>query len=57
VAVRRQVFKALRGLLAAAYWGDPRMYAHAGYPGPPDYAGMMARRDAEAAAAPEEATP
>lgn len=35
--IRRIVYKALRGLVAASYWGDPLLYASAGYPGPPDY--------------------
>jgi hypothetical protein len=58
IPIRRSVFKALRGLIAASYWGDPRMYATAGYPGPPDYASLMQARDAEAeAGAPADAPP
>lgn len=51
IPLRRSVFKALRGLIAASYWGDPRMYATVGYPGPPDYASVMQARDAEAGSA------
>ncbi len=40
VTVRRVVFQALRGLIAAAYWGHPDLYAAVGYPGPPDYSGF-----------------
>lgn len=34
---RRMAFKALRGLVAAAYWSQPATWAHIGYPGPPDF--------------------
>lgn len=37
LAVRRQAYKGLHGLINAAYWGDQQAYAHTGYPGPPDY--------------------
>jgi hypothetical protein len=37
IEVRRAVFKALRGFVMAAYWGDRRTWAHTGYPGMPDY--------------------
>ena len=51
IAIRRSVYKALRGLVAASYWGDPRLYAAVGYPGPPDFRSMMRARAAEEAAA------
>jgi hypothetical protein len=38
--VRRQVYKALRGLCASAYYGSPEVYAAVGYPGPPDFSGV-----------------
>jgi len=38
IEVRRVVYKALRGLIVAAYWGHPDLYAAAGYPGPPTFA-------------------
>lgn len=37
VEVRRVVYKALRGLIVAAYWGHPELYLAAGYPGPPRF--------------------
>lgn len=37
LATRRTMFTALRGLITASYWSDPRVYPHTGYPGPPDY--------------------
>lgn len=37
IALRRKVFKALRGLVAGTYYGDPRVYAAMGYPGPPSF--------------------
>jgi hypothetical protein len=37
IEVRRVVYKALRGLIVAAYWGHPELYAAAGYPGPPSF--------------------
>ena len=54
IPIRRSVYKALRGLIAASYWGDPRLYAAAGYPGPPDYKAVMRAREA-AAAPPDDA--
>lgn len=35
--LRRQAYKALDLLVAAAYFGHPASYASTGYPGPPDY--------------------
>ncbi len=35
--LRRSGFKALRGLIMAAYWGHPDTFAGSGYPGPPDF--------------------
>lgn len=52
IPIRRSVFKALRGLVAASYWSDPRMYPTVGYPGPPDYASLMRARDAATDGAP-----
>lgn len=49
LALRRKVYKALRGLVAGTYYSDPRVYAAVGYPGPPDFASVI---DAEAALAP-----
>ncbi|MFT6146265.1 MAG: hypothetical protein ACJATT_001894 [Myxococcota bacterium] len=37
VYVRRQAFRALKGLCAGAYWSQPEMGHLAGYPGPIDY--------------------
>ncbi len=39
--VRRQAYKAIHGLVTAAYWGDPSTYGHGGYPGPPDYGNRL----------------
>lgn len=39
LSLRRQVYKALRGLVAASYFGSPEVYAAVGYPGPPDFSG------------------
>jgi hypothetical protein len=36
LAVRRGLYKAVRGLIMAAYWGHPRMYGASGYDGPMD---------------------
>ncbi|HMV65939.1 MAG TPA: gluconate 2-dehydrogenase subunit 3 family protein, partial [Myxococcota bacterium] len=35
--LRRQVYKALRGLCASAYYASPEVYAAVGYPGPPSF--------------------
>lgn len=43
--VRRQVYKALRGLCASAYYASPETYAAVGYPGPP--AALLAAARAE----------
>ena len=51
IPIRRSVYKALRGLVAASYWGDPRLFAAVGYPGPPDYRSVMQARASQAAAA------
>ncbi len=37
VTLRRTVFKTLHNLCNAAYWGNPRVYALVGYPGPPRF--------------------
>ncbi len=37
LTVKRKVVKALRGLVAGAYYGHPDVYAACGYPGPPDF--------------------
>jgi len=42
---RRQVYKAIRGLVMAAYWGHPRLYAASGYPGPPNFGQADAPED------------
>jgi len=34
---RRMAFRALCGLISAAYWANPRTYPHIGYPGPPRF--------------------
>lgn len=39
--VRRQVYKALRGLCASTYYGSPEVFAAVGYPGPPDFRGAV----------------
>lgn len=36
LSFRRQVYSALRTLIASTYYGDPRTYAASGYPGPPN---------------------
>ncbi len=43
VGVKRAGYKALAGLCASAYFADPRVYAHIGYPGPPDYGNVRAK--------------
>jgi len=45
IPMRRTAFKALRGLVLAAYWGSPRLYAVEGYPGPPDFGQAQAPPD------------
>lgn len=35
--VRRAIYKALRGFVMAAYWGDPRTWGYLGYPGMPGH--------------------
>lgn len=37
VGIKRAGYKALAGLCASAYFADPRVYPHLGYPGPPNY--------------------
>jgi hypothetical protein len=37
VSIRRTAYKALRGLSCAPYWADPQVFAHVGYPGPPQF--------------------
>lgn len=34
---KRGAYTALRGLIVTRYWGDPRVYGFAGYPGPPSF--------------------
>ncbi|MCB9681636.1 MAG: gluconate 2-dehydrogenase subunit 3 family protein [Alphaproteobacteria bacterium] len=46
--LRRQVYRAVRGLTAAAYHGSPETYASVGYPGPPDFSAFLAARRYEA---------
>jgi hypothetical protein len=55
IPIRRTIYKALRGLVAASYWGDPLLYASSGYPGPPDYRAAFDAAAAETAAAAEAA--
>ncbi len=43
--VRRQAYKALRGLVMATYWAQPGTYAWSGYPGPPDFGQARAPAD------------
>jgi hypothetical protein len=43
LTVRRTAFKALRQLCSAPYWANPRVWAHTGYPGPPDFGALGAR--------------
>ncbi len=47
--LRRQVYKAIRGLCAGAYYGSAEVYAAVGYPGPPDFKSLL---DAQATATP-----
>ncbi len=42
VALRRTLFRALSGLCAALYYGDPRSWPSVGYPGPPDARALRA---------------
>lgn len=42
IATRRQVYKAIRGLVAASYYASPETYAAVGYPGPPDFSTWVA---------------
>ncbi|MCK6505665.1 hypothetical protein L6R53_20090 [Myxococcota bacterium] len=53
IPLRRTAYKALRGLVMAAYWGHPRLYAAAGYPGPPDFGQAQAPPDDPVALAEE----
>lgn len=53
LTLRRKVLKALRGLIAGAYYGHPDVYAACGYAGPPDLSGWTP----EPPAAPQEALP
>ena len=43
--VRRQAYKALRGLVMATYWAQPGTYGWSGYPGPPDFGQSRAPAD------------
>ncbi len=40
LTVRRAIYKALRGFVMAAYWGDRRTWGPMGYVGMPDYSGV-----------------
>jgi len=44
--VKRTGYKAMVGLCAATYFGDPSTYASVGYPGPPDYGNVRHARQA-----------
>ena len=58
LGVRSQIYTALRGLIAGAYFGSPETYAAVGYPGPPDYKSVAAQAPADPAPEPAtEATP
>ena len=35
--IRKSAYKALVSAISAAYWSDPRTWAHTGYPGPPRF--------------------
>jgi hypothetical protein len=37
ITLRRKAFKAIHGLISAAYWASPEVYPGIGYPGPPDF--------------------
>lgn len=37
VLIRRKAWKALRGIVSAAYWASPEVFAFSGYPGPPPW--------------------
>lgn len=52
LAVRRGLYKAVRGLVMAAYWGHPRMYGASGYDGPVDLRAVPAVDDQPVAVAP-----
>lgn len=42
IGLRRQVYKGVRGLVVAAYFGSPETYAGAsGYAGPPDFSSLQ----------------
>lgn len=42
--LRRKVIKALRGLVAAAYYANPAVFPAVGYPGPPNFTAFLAAR-------------
>ena len=42
VALRRTIYRSLSGLTGTLYYGDPRAWPSAGYPGPPSPAGLRA---------------
>lgn len=50
LSVRRTAFKAVHKLCMSAYWSDPRVYAHCGYPGPPALGARAATARASEAA-------
>lgn len=37
LTIKRTGFSALRAVIVTRYWGDPRIYGYAGYPGPPSF--------------------
>ena len=41
IGTKQQAFVALHGLCVASYWGNPKAYAFTGYPGPPDFTGLL----------------
>lgn len=42
VALRRTIYRTLSGLTGVLYYGDPRAWPAAGYPGPPSPSGLRA---------------
>jgi hypothetical protein len=57
IAVRRTGYRALKQLVAAAYYSSPETWAAVGYPGPPVAAPAQRREPSAASAPPPELSP
>jgi hypothetical protein len=44
ITLRRSAFRALHGLCNSVYWSNSRVHSAIGYPGPPDFRGMVVER-------------